>query len=137
MFNYDFKLPTNSQLLSCYLSGVKVRPVLLGEGQLRVPVPMQMSRGGEVEIRYTYTARGEPLDAVDGRVELNLPLASLFTRQLKWKVLLPEEYEATALEGNVVIANGGGAGEPIHLSKQIYLDEAPSASLNYTRVELR
>ena len=49
---------------------------------------------------------------------------------------LPAEYQATALEGNVVIETGGANGKPICLSKQICDDEVPRADLYYTRKDL-
>jgi hypothetical protein len=60
----------------------------------------------------------------------------LFIHKLTWSVKLPSEYQATALEGNVVIDAGGAGGQLVRLSKQICDDETPVASLYYTRRDL-
>ena len=49
---------------------------------------------------------------------------------------LPDDYQATALEGNVVIDAGGAKGGAVRLSKQIFGDEMPFASLYSTRKNL-
>ena len=65
-----------------------------------------------------------------------LPRTPLFVHRLIWQLQLPSEYQATALEGNVVIDAGDAHGGSVRLSKQIYDDEAPIASLYYTRRDL-
>jgi len=77
------------------------------------------------------------MNPVEGKAQLELPRTPLFIHRIVWVVQLPNEYQATAIEGNVVIDAGGAQGKTVRLSKQICDDETPFASLYYTRKDLQ
>ncbi len=132
---YSFNLPEGTRLLSCEVAGRKIAPILEEDGSLRLDLPKR--NGGKTPVAYSYTSNGPKLNPVEGKAELVLPLTPLFIHKLVWTVRLPGEYEATALEGNVVIEAGGGAGSPVRLSKQLCHNETPTAALYYTRRDLK
>jgi hypothetical protein len=133
---YDFTLPDDGKLLSCAVNGRPVDPLIEGEGHLAVILPKVKTAETKTVVNYVYTTKGTPLNPVEGRVKLELPHTPLFIYKVQWIVQLPDDYQATALEGNVVIDAGGEAGKPIYLSKQICDDEVPQADLYYTRKDL-
>ncbi len=137
MASYRFMLPQQGRLLSCEVGGRKTEPLLQADGGLVLLLPKPQAEHATTKVSFSYTSKGPPLNPVEGKAELSLPETSLFTRQLKWAVTLPDEYEATALEGNVVIQAGGRKpGQAVKLSKQIYHGESPYAALYYTRRDL-
>lgn len=134
---YRFVLPSGGRLLACSVGGRKVEPLLLEDGVLLVNLPKPQNGTAVTAVDYTYTAKGASFNPVEGKMELELPWTSLFVHKLKWAVLLPDAYQSTALEGNVVIIEGGQRpGQSVILGKQIFHDETPSASLYYTRRDL-
>ena len=133
---YSFTLPEGGKLLACAVNGRSVEPLIAGEGGLALILPKVTSKEAKTMVSYVYTTKGNKLDPVEGEVQLALPRTPLFIHQVKWQVQLPAEYQATALEGNVVIDAGGANGKPICLSKQICDDEVPQAALYYTRKDL-
>ncbi|MEM1221916.1 MAG: hypothetical protein AAGH40_04075, partial [Verrucomicrobiota bacterium] len=114
---YDFKLPEGSRLLSFKRNGLKTDPLIMENGMLKVVLPK--TKSSKSLINYTYTTEGTKLNPVEGKIELSLPKTSLFVHKLKWSVQLPRKYEATAVEGNVVV-DGGGPGQLVRFSKQLY-----------------
>lgn len=134
---YAFQLPEGGKLLSCTLNGQSTEPLLAEDGGLIFNLPKVGGQQGRTKVGYVFTTQGTKMNPVEGQAQLELPRTSLFTHRLIWQVQLPSEYQATALEGNVVIDAGGAYGETVRLSKQIYDDESPVASLYYTRRDLQ
>lgn len=133
---YSFALPEGGKLLACAVNDRSTDPLIEADGSLALVLPKVASKEAKTQVSYAYTTKGSQMNAVEGRVQLELPRTPLFIHQVKWHVQLPIEYQATALEGNVVIETGGADGRPICLSKQICDDETPQASLYYTRKDL-
>jgi hypothetical protein len=134
--DYVFKLPEGGKLLSCDVGGRAVEPILKEDGSLRIVLPTGGRRDGLTQVGYVLTTKGSKMNPVEGQAQLELPRTPLFIHKLTWSVKLPSEYQATALEGNVVIDAGGAGGQLVRLSKQICDDETPVASLYYTRRDL-
>jgi hypothetical protein len=134
--DYGFKLPDGGKLLSCAVGGRAVEPILKQDGSLRIALPEVGRRDGLTQVDYVFTTKAARMNPVEGQARLELPHTPLFIHQLRWSVNLPAEYQATALEGNVVIDAGGVDGQVVRLSKQICDDETPLASLYYTRRDL-
>jgi hypothetical protein len=131
---YTFSLPEQSKLLTCHVNGRSTEPLLLESGALSLIVPA--AKGGATNVSYVFTTKGSELDPVEGAAQLELPRTPLFINEIKWLVQLPAVYQATAIEGNVVIDSSGEHNGPVRLSKQICDDEAPYARLYYTRKDL-
>lgn len=134
--SYRFSLPAEAKLLTCSVSGRNTFPLLQSDGGLVLNLPKPQRDSSNTKLSYTYTTHGDKLNPVEGKADLVLPLTPLFIHRLSWLVSLPSEYQATALEGNVVIEEGGGNGTPIRLSKRICHGEMPYAALYYTRRDL-
>lgn len=134
--DYVFKLPEGGKLLSCAVAGRAVEPILETDGSLRVALAEGGRRDGLTQVGYVFTTKAGKMNPVEGQAQLELPRTPLFIHRLTWSVKLPAEYQATALEGNVVIDAGGADGQVVRLSKQICDDETPVASLYYTRRDL-
>jgi hypothetical protein len=135
--DYEFKLPEGGKLLACDINGRPSEPIIEEDGSLRLIMPRTRETMATTHVGYTFTTKGEKMNSVEGKAHLELPRTPLFIHKLTWTVALPSEYQATALEGNVVIDAGGAEGKPVSLSKQIYDDETPVASLYYTRRDLQ
>ena len=133
---YRVKLPQSAKLLSCTMNGRTAEPLLAEDGALLFTLPGGADGNGTSRVTYVFTAKGVKMDPVEGKAQIALPRTPVFVHKLSWEVQLPSEYEATALEGNVVIEAGGSKGGIVRLSKQIFDDEPPLASLYYTRRDL-
>lgn len=131
---YTFSLPEQSKLLTCQIDGRSTEPLLLESGALSLILPK--ASASKTRVNYVYTTKGAEMDPVEGAAQLELPLTPLFINEVKWLVQLPDAYQATAIEGNVVIDASGARNGPVRLSKQICDDEAPYARLYYTRKDL-
>jgi len=134
--SYRFSLPDGAKLLSCSVNKISTYPLLLNDGGLELKLPQPHTGSSSTKLSYSYTTNGDKLNPVEGKANLALPLTPLFIHRLSWQVQLPTEYQATALEGNVVIEEGGSNGRPIRLGKQICHGEVPYAALYYTRRDL-
>lgn len=132
--SYRFALPDGAKLLSCAIENRNVEPVVLGDGELLLELSAPHRSSSNTSLSYAYTTDDMKLNPVEGKAELALPLTPLFIHRLNWDIDLPEDYEATALEGNVVIDEGGG--QVVRLSKKICHGERPYAALYYTRRDL-
>ncbi|MGJ8654682.1 MAG: hypothetical protein ACSHX8_15585 [Opitutaceae bacterium] len=131
---YLFTLPEQSKLLICQVNGRSAEPILMQSGTLSLDLPKASK--SKTRVSYVYTTKGYEMDPVEGAAQMELPRTPLFINEVKWMVQLPDVYQATAIEGNVVIAGSGGGNGPVRLSKQICDDEAPYARLYYTRKDL-
>ncbi len=133
---YPFTLPEGAKLLACSVDKRNAEPVLQNDGSLLLSLPKPQKGSANTQLSYTYTTRGDAFDPVEGKADLELPLTPLFIHRVNWLVTLPQEFQAVALEGNVVIEEGGSRAGPVRLAKQICHEEAPYASLYYTRRDL-
>ena len=131
---YTFSLPPQSKLLSCHVDGRSAEPLLMESGALALILPE--ADASSTRVNYVYTTKGSGMDPVEGAAQLELPRTPLFINEVKWQIQLPDAYQATAIEGNVVIDAGGAEDGTVRLSKQICDDEAPFARLYYTRKDL-
>lgn len=134
---YTLTLPEGGKLLACSLNGRSTEPLLAEGGGLVFSLPKNGGQNSSSKVGYVFTTKGAKLNPVEGKAQLELPRTPLFIHRLSWVVQLPSEYQATALEGNVVIEAGGTHGKAVRLSKQICDDETPFASLYYTRRDLQ
>ena len=134
---YSFMLPEGGKLLSCSMNGRSTEPLLAENGGLIFNLPKASGQHSKTRVGYVFTTKGAKMNPVEGKAQIELPRTPMFVHKLSWQVQLPSEYQATALEGNVVIDAGGTQGKTVRLSKQIYDDETPFASLYYTRRDLK
>jgi len=134
---YVVRLPKGGKLLSCSLNSRSTEPLLAEDGGLIFSLPKVGGVNPKSVVSYVFTAKGAKMNPVEGKAQLELPRTPLFIHRLTWLVQLPNEYQATALEGNVVIDVGGANGKTVRLIKQICDDETPYASLYYTRRDLQ
>ncbi|HKK17294.1 MAG TPA: hypothetical protein VJ952_01325, partial [Opitutales bacterium] len=134
--DYRFTLPGGGKLLSCTMNGRPIQPILAGEGVLILNLPKPEGAHTKTKLGYVFTTKAGKMNPVEGKAQIELPHTPLFIHKLSWAVQLPAEYQATALEGNVVIDSGGAEGGIVRLSKQICDDETPFAALYYTRKDL-
>ena len=94
--------------------------------------------GKTTQIDLSYTGHQPALAPVAGRVALSLPEINLFVQTLLWELQIPEEYELTALEGNVALAPAATTPTPsgppvIRLRKDLLKGEQPNAELFYQK----
>lgn len=130
-------LPKEAQLLSCSVNAHDALPVDRGGGRIDLMLPVEPA-GKTTQIDLSYTGHQPALAPVAGRVALALPEINLFVQTLLWELQIPEEYELTALEGNVTLApaaaNPTSSGPPmIRLRKELLKGEQPSAELFYQK----
>lgn len=133
----ELTLPKETQLLSCSVNGHDALPVDRGGGRIDLALPVEPT-GKTTQIDLSYTGHQPALAPVAGRVALALPEINLFVQTLLWELQIPEEYELTALEGNVALAQAAAtatsSGPPvIRLRKDLLKGEQPSAELFYQK----
>ena len=89
--------------------------------------------GKPTQIDLSSTGHQPPLAPVSGQVALALPEIDLFVQTLYWDLQIPDDYELTALEGNVALAPAANAPPGIHLRKDLLKAERPAAELFYQK----
>ena len=136
-FPWRFHLPDGSVLLDCQINSNPTNPVVKSGGELELAIPSSANSGtvSSVEVLISYTARGPKFEPVEGKLALALPSTPLFIEQLEWRLYLPENYEATAFEGNVEPCVGGNAS--IQFSKRLVRGDAPNLEIYYRKREPR
>jgi hypothetical protein len=102
-----------------------------GELELSIPAPANSGNFNALEISITYTARGPKFEPVEGKLSLSLPSTQLFIEQLEWRLYLPDNYEATAFEGNVEPAPEDQ--DSIVFKKHLVRAETPNLEVYYRR----
>lgn len=136
-FPWRFHLPDGSVLLDCQINSNPTNPVVKSGGELELAIPPAANSGtvSSVEVLISYTARSQKFEPVEGKLTLALPSTPLFIEQLEWRLYLPENYEATAFEGNVEPCTGDNAS--IQFSKRLVRGEAPNLEIYYRKREPR
>jgi hypothetical protein len=136
-FPWRFHLPDGSVLLDCEINSNPANPVVKSGGELELAIPPSANSGtvSSVEVLISYTARGPKFEPVEGKLALALPSTPLFIEQLEWRLYLPENYEATAFEGNVEPCAGDNAS--IQFSKRLVRGDAPNLEIYYRKREPR
>jgi hypothetical protein len=130
---FMFDTPPDMKLLSCELDGRPVSPIDLGEGRLKVTLPLQ---GDNSRLACSFTRAGGALDPVEGTLKLSLPKTPLFIHSLLWHVDLPPGYQAET-HGNLTrIPATGGPPSRISLKKNLCRDERPEIQVFYQRADL-
>lgn len=140
---WKLELPAVDEILACTIAGRDARPIRRSETEiefrLAAPAPAE-NESPSTKVELSYSLKAAPLDAVSGRVALELPLTSLFTHRLTWELSIPEGYEPTAVEGNVRLSSEpsqkGSASNLIHLVKELCRDERPAVEIHYQRADL-
>ena len=134
-FSWRFRLPDGSALLDCQVNSTPSNPVVKADGELElsIPAPANSESVKSLIILISYTARGAKFEPVEGKLALSLPSTQLFIEQLEWRLSLPENYEATAFEGNV--EPGSGDDSSIVFSKRLVRAETPNLEVYYRRKE--
>ena len=131
---FSFTLPEGSQLVGASLQGKPVQ-ILRREKEYEVLLPAAASRQDSVsKLQVSYTGNLAAFDPVSGGLSLALHHGRHFTRQLRWTILLPENYEAAGVESNAEVK---AAAEPgaILLERSFAAGSAPAveASVFYRR----
>lgn len=124
-------LPEGMQLLESAVNGTRVRPVSR-EGALEFDLPAPSGQK-PVEVRFSYTGSGKPLDRVAGGLLLQSPSTPLFAHRIDWGIGLPDGVRLEAVESN---AEAVPAPEPGHqastwLRRSLTRDSALRAELFY------
>ena len=133
-FSWRFRLPEGSLLLDCQVNSKPSSPVVKPDGELELSIPAPASENVKsLEIGISYTGRGAKFEPVEGKLALALPSTELFVEQLEWRLLLPENYEATAFEGNV--EPGSSDNTSIVFTKRLVRAETPNLEVYYRRKE--
>ncbi|HEY5793091.1 MAG TPA: hypothetical protein VIS74_07320, partial [Chthoniobacterales bacterium] len=129
--SWHFRLPEESQLLSCEVRGRPANPIIREGGQLELEIPA----GGErtSAIKLTYTSRQPKFDPLRGRLALALPVTPLFIYKLNWRIALPDPYLVDAFEGNLAIPKGPVPPGVLQLEKQLIRGEQPQAEIFYIK----
>jgi len=132
-FSWRFRLPEGSTLLDCQMNSAPASPVVKtnGELELSIPAPANSGNFNSLQISITYTARSSKFEPVEGKLALLLPSTQLFIEQLEWRLYLPDNYEATAFEGNVEQA--GEDHTAIVFKKRLVRAETPNLEVYYRR----
>jgi hypothetical protein len=124
-------LPKDAQLLSCAVSGHDALPVDRGQGRIDLNLPGG-DAGQRTQVSLSYTSHLPALAPVAGQIALSLPETGLFVQTLYWDLQIPDEYELTAIEGNVSLTPGSGP-PMIHLRKDLLNSEQPAVELFYQK----
>ena len=132
-FSWRFRLPEGSTLLDCQMNSTPASPVVKTDGELELSIPAPANSGNfnSLQISITYTAHGSKFEPVEGKLTLSLPSTPLFIEQLEWRLNLPDNYEATAFEGNVEPAAGDNTA--IVFKKRLVRAETPNLEVYYRR----
>jgi hypothetical protein len=132
-FSWRFRLPEGSTLLDCQMNSAPASPVVKTDGELELSIPAPANSGNfnSLQISITYTARSSKFESVEGKLTLALPSTQLFIEQLEWRLYLPDNYEATAFEGNVEPA--GEDNTTIVFKKSLVRAETPNLEVYYRR----
>jgi hypothetical protein len=134
-FSWGFRLPEGSALLDCQVNSNPTSPVLKADGELELsmPAPANSESVKSLMILISYTARGAKFEPVEGKLALSLPSTTLFVEQLEWRLSLPDNYAATAFEGNV--EPGSGDSTSIVFTKRLVRGDAPNLEIYYRKRE--
>ena len=137
----ELTLPKDTQLLSCSINAHDALPVDRGENRIELTLPAEAA-GKATEIALSYTGHKPVLDPVAGRTALVLPEINLFVQTLLWDLQIPEVYELTALDGNVVLATPTTTSTPnaslmIRLRKNLPTKNNPTLSCSTRSVPSR
>ncbi len=134
---WRLELPGNVEVLSCSVAGKSARPVQREKGVLELSLPAPEGNRGGTSVTLVYTGKAAALDAVSGKVALELARTPLFIDRLDWAIAIPDTFEITAVEGNARISSppSGAAKNPncIFLAKELCRGERPSVELFYQR----
>src|SRR5262249_410081 len=134
-FSWRFRLPDGSALLDCQVNSDPTSPIVQADGELELPIPAPNTPGNvnSLTVSISYTARGSKFEPVEGKLSLSLPSTQLFIERLEWRIYLPDNYEATAFEGNV--EPGSGCDTSIVFNKRLVRAETPNLEVYYRRKE--
>ena len=135
---WTFTLPEKSALLKCAVDSTPVRPIARENGVLEVPLPYAGSSGRTVKskITFSYTETREKLHAVEGQMQLELPLTPLFIQEVLWTVEIPETYQVTGVGEGIEYALATTSATDtsnIRLVRKLYRNERPQAQLFYQK----
>ncbi|MBV9876057.1 MAG: hypothetical protein JO025_15115 [Verrucomicrobia bacterium] len=132
-FSWRFRLPQGSTLLDCQMNSAPASPVVKADGELELSIPAPANSGNfnSLQISITYTAHSSKFEPVEGKLNLSLPSTQLFIERVEWRLYLPDNYEATAFEGNVEPA--GEDNTAIVFKKRLVRAETPNLEVYYRR----
>ena len=95
-------LPAGASMVSVDVAGETAKPVLGTDG-IRVPLLRSGFRpSGPYDVSFVYTQPGTPF-ARKGDLRLPLPTMDLPIGIVEWELFVPEQYEARAVDGNVLM----------------------------------
>lgn len=125
-------LPAFEEVLTGRLNGSATRPIQRSEDVIEFVLPANPK--GRSEVEFSYAAQGEAFDAVSGRLDLQLPQTELFIHALNWRLDIPDRFETSAIQGNVVFdAKAGKPTHDLHLVKRLVRREHPAVQIHYRR----
>lgn len=126
------QLPEASRLLQCHANGDPVRPTLGEAGRIEIPLDDPTTDGAESEVKLSFTASHQALQAAEGEIDLALPQTPLFAKQIDWNVQLPSDYNLS-VTGNVDPITDKTTAPGLHLRKSLCRDQQPQARITYRK----
>lgn len=126
------QLPEAARLLQCHVNGDAVRAVMGEANRLEIPLDDPATDGAESEVRLSFTAVVDSLQAAEGELALALPQTPLFVKQIDWNVQLPEAYDLS-FSGNVDAVTDKTSAPGLHLRKSLCRDQQPQARITYRK----
>jgi hypothetical protein len=139
--NWVLELPSADQILTCEINQKGASPIQREENKIEFRLPPATSDSG-TRIHLCYALKADALDPVSGRVTLELPRTDLFIHRLDWALVIPGQYEPTAVQGNVQLGSNKDnsdeveSGNLIRLEKELCRGERPAVEIFYQRKDL-
>lgn len=126
------QLPEASKLLQCHVNGDPVRAALGEVNRVEIPLDDPTTDGAESEVKLSFTAVLEPLQAAEGELALALPQTPFFVKQIDWNVQLPAAYDLS-FSGNVDPITEKATPPGLHLRKSLCRYQQPQARITYRK----
>ena len=136
------ELPSSDQILTCEVNQKDARPIQREANQIEFRLTSPQSDSGST-IHLCYALKSDALDPVSGQVLLELPRTDLFIHRIDWELVIPDDLEPAAVQGNVQLANDqtktsetDESENLIRLEKELCRGERPAVELYYQRRDL-
>ena len=134
---FILNLPEGSEILTCSIDKKPTSPVILSDGSLQIKLTNKSKTSEQTsKINLAYTSKLSEIDPIEGKLSLSLPSTPLFIHQLTWNIILPQQYEVTALEGNLEFSANSQNSNTISLIKQLSRNDAAQTDIFYRKQNL-
>ena len=131
---WKFKLPKGSQILTCHINDSPANPILQEDGSLQLSLPTRQGLKTPIsKIRLSFTSQLEKIQPIEGKLSLTLPSTPLFIHELQWKIILPNSYETSAIDGNLTFSPRKNSGQWIELTQRLARNNPAHIDLFYRK----